>query len=148
MGKSTISMAIFNSYVSHYQRVWKLSSSHGNPSISTDAKWPGFQETWERYIDGLLVCQLSGGRMPLEKNDGRLGKVDDMNHYQMIYSHDIISHDGSMYYFFLYMVTFTYINHQYIPVMLAYISAPWILWILYPEDPCMEYLPTLTPKVT
>ena len=32
------------------------------------------------------VSSVEGGRMPLEKNDGRLGKVDDMNHYQMIFS--------------------------------------------------------------
>ena len=41
MGKSTISMAIFNSYVSHYQRVWvatqvepqKINRGQGPPRI-------------------------------------------------------------------------------------------------------------------
>ena len=38
MGKSTISMAIFNSYVSHYQRVshekpWKASADSRQPAV-------------------------------------------------------------------------------------------------------------------
>ena len=30
----------------------------------------------------------------------------------------------------LYMVTFTIFYHQYTPFMLAYIPAPWILWVI------------------
>ena len=33
------------------------------------------------------------------------------------------THDGSMY------AIYANIYHQYTPVMLAYISAPWILWV-------------------
>jgi hypothetical protein len=43
-----------------------------------------------------------------------------------------ISHDGSM--VLLYMVCHG--SHQYTPVMLAYIPAPWILWVLKPQLAC------------
>ena len=40
-------------------------------------------------------------------------------------SREVLSHDGSM--VLLYMVCHG--SHQYIPFMLAYIPAPWILWV-------------------
>ena len=44
--------------------------------------------------------------------------------FQWAVKHDELCPIGSMYAYNIY--------HQYTPVMLAYIPAPWILWVLYP----------------
>ena len=41
MGKFTISMVIFHSYVSHYQRLNPVKSPHNNPQQNLE-RWDGF----------------------------------------------------------------------------------------------------------
>jgi hypothetical protein len=63
MGKSTISMAIFNSYVSHYQRVgFGLTSSVALKPLEVFlAKWPWFASVpctiWPNAWSPILICQ-------------------------------------------------------------------------------------------
>ena len=79
--------------------VW--SHSHENPSISHCwCQWPGFQETWERYIDGLLVWKLSGRSDAIGETSWKC-KADDMIiRWQDFMTHDILKRILWYLYFF------------------------------------------------